>query len=105
MVPATFYIRLMHKELKAYQVKTSIKTLENNAIYTINYPDLNREISISYNTAFPYEILGWEETYQSGWGKSAKQLTTKATQLKSLKTDYWNKHSVVDEKLRKEVGL
>ena len=105
MIPATFYIRLMHKELKAYQVTTSIKTLENKAIYTINYPELNREIRITYNTVFPYEILGWEETYQSGWGESAKQLTTKASQLKSLKTDYWNKHSVVDEKLRKELGL
>lgn len=105
MVPATFYVRLMHKELKAYQSITTLTKDANKAVYTINYPELKRAISITYNTTFPYEILGWEETYQSGWGKDAKQLTTKATQLKSLKSAYWSKNSVIDEKLRKELGL
>ncbi|PKP51203.1 MAG: septum formation inhibitor Maf [Bacteroidetes bacterium HGW-Bacteroidetes-12] len=105
LIPSLFYLRLMHKELKAYTAETST-TIENSiVIYTIKYPELERTLSIHYQKEFPFAIDGWEETYVSGWGENAQQLTTKATKLKTLKTDYWTKHSVQDSVLRKELGL
>lgn len=106
MIPSFFYLRLMHKKLKPYKVKIKRDILENGKIaYTIQYPELDRVLTIFYNNTFPYKIEGWEETYVSGWSNTAKKLTTKATKLKTLKTDYWNKHNTNDSILRKELKL
>lgn len=105
LIPSLFYLRLMHKELKPYTAEISTTTENNVVTYTIKYPELERTLSIHYQKEFPYAIEHWEETYVSGWGETAQQLTTKATKLKTLKTDYWNKHAVQDSLLRKELGL
>ncbi|WP_299101016.1 septum formation inhibitor Maf [uncultured Winogradskyella sp.] len=101
LIPSIESARLNHDELKVYSATTS---LENDS-YTINYNELNRTVKISYNSNFPHEILGWTETTISGKGPSAKTLTTKATKLKTLKTDYWNKKSNADLSLRADLKL
>lgn len=101
IIPSLEYTRLSHKEIKAYQATASL----DNGNYTISYPDLNRSLSISFNTNFPYEILGWEETATSGYGSSAKTLTTKATKLESIKSAYWGRNSNTDEGLRTVLKL
>lgn len=105
IIPSFFYLRLKHKPVKAYKAVTKIIPGNSQSTYEINYPDLDRTLSITFNKEFPYEILQWEESYSSGWGPSAKSLTTKATRIKTLKTDYWTKHNKVDLQLRKELGL
>jgi len=52
-----------------------------------------------------WSILSWEETTTSGYGDSKKTLTTKATKLESIKSDYWNKKSIADESLRETLKL
>lgn len=101
IIPSLEYIRLSHKEIKAYLATASL----DNGNYTISYPDLNRSLSISFNTNFPYEILGWEETSTSGYSPSAKTLTTKATKLESIKSAYWGRNSNTDEGLRTVLKL
>ena len=76
-----------------------------NGIYQLSYPDLNRTLKINYNTNFPHEILGWEETFKSGFGSNAKTLTTKATKIKRIKSAYWGKNSNNDEVLRDSLQL
>ncbi len=106
VLPSFFYLRLKHKTIKAYTANIQKQPVANNRIsYKINYPDLNRELKIVFSDKFPYEILEWEETYGSGWGSNAKKLTTKATRIKTIKTDYWTKNSNTDLPLRKELGL
>ncbi|MBL4708815.1 MAG: septum formation inhibitor Maf [Flavobacteriales bacterium] len=101
MIPSSFYIRLMHKELKAYQVElTKTKMTDELNSYKIVYEDLGRELIITYRNAFPFSIESWEESYVSGWGEQAQQLTTKATKLKTIKSDYWTKNGVKDLKMR-----
>jgi hypothetical protein len=73
--------------------------------YTVMYPSLQRTLSIRFNRNFPYDILSWSETYPSGSGKNAKVLTTNAQRTHAVMTDYWNKNSVKDLELRKELGL
>ncbi len=105
LIPSVFYTRLMHKDLKAYDVEIKKTVVQDNIDYTIYYPELKRTLSIHYKNAFPYSIEGWEEIYVSGWGEKAEILTTKATKLKRIKLDYWTKNKVEDANFRNELGL
>jgi len=96
IIPSLEYTRLFHEVVKSYNANAELK----NDSYTIIYPDLNRVLKINYNSQFPYEILSWEETISTGVGSSAKTLTTKATKLASIKSDYWTKNSNDDKGLR-----
>ena len=101
VIPALEYSRLRHKTIKAYQAYANLE----DGTYIMTYPKLNRTLKINFNPTFPYDIVGWEETFQSGFGASAKTLTTKATKLKSIKSAYWSKNSNADETLRKTLLL
>jgi len=105
MIPSFEYARLKHVELKAYPAKTEIEPGEDQTTYTITYPTLNRSLSINYKTAFPHEIISWEETFKSGFGANAKELTTKATKIKTIKTPYWRQNSTKFESMRTDLGL
>jgi len=101
VIPSLEYTRLKHKTIKAYKATANLE----NETYTITYPELNRTLKINFNVNFPYDILGWEETMISGYGPSAKTLTTKATKLKSIKSAYWSKNRNADETIRKSLLL
>ncbi len=101
IVPSFEYSRLRHAKLKAYNAKATL----SSDTYSIDYPELNRSLVIKFNTNFPHEILGWEETFKSGFGKNAKTLTTKATKLKAIKSAYWGKNKNKDEVLREALEL
>ncbi|WP_299523880.1 septum formation inhibitor Maf [Winogradskyella sp.] len=101
LVPSLEFTRLRHKDIKAYN---AIANLEDSS-YTITYPELSRTLKINFNSEFPYEISGWEETTVSGYGSASKTLTTKATKLESIKSAYWSKNNNADESLRKILKL
>lgn len=103
MIPSFFYVRLMHKELKAYGAIGKNQELNpTTRQYTIEYPALERALVIKYQAQFPYQILSWSETYK---GFDGKELTTTADRIKTLKIDYWNKNSNGDSPLRDDLGL
>ncbi|MDD7887897.1 septum formation inhibitor Maf [Flavivirga sp. 57AJ16] len=101
IIPSFEYNRLRHVPIKAYKATAVLK---NNS-YTLNYPDLNRTLVINFDPNFPYGILGWEEKFKSGFGSKAKELTTKATKLKTIKSAYWSKNHNKDEILRDTLQL
>jgi hypothetical protein len=101
IIPSLEYTSLRHKTIKSYNAIASLK----NGTYTISYPELNRMLKINFNTNFPFDILGWEETTVSGFGASAQTLTTKATKLESIKSAYWRKNHNADEGLRETLKL
>ncbi len=101
MIPAFEFLRLRHVPIKAYKASAKLQ----NGNYSIVYPELNRSLTIQFNTEFPHDILGWEETFKSGFGTKAKQLTTKASKLKSIKSPYWQKNANKDEVLRETLQL
>jgi len=105
IIPSVVSSRLKHFELKVEDAFASNLTENDRAVYKIKYKDLDREVEIIYNKDFPYEILGWKETYVSGWGNDAKILTTEAVKLKTITLDYWNKNKLADKKVRKLLGL
>jgi len=106
MIPSLFYARLMHKEIKAYQVDIVKTELNDSTIsYEIYYPELDRELKIKYTNRFPFMIESWSESYVSGWGNDAQKLITSATKIKAIKSDYWIKNKKTDTWLRTELGF
>ena len=93
IIPSFEYTRLRHKPIKAYNAAATL----TSSSYLITYPDLNRTLTINFNSNFPYEILSWEETIDNK--------TTKATKLKTIKLAYWNKNGNKDEFLRDTLQL
>ena len=109
MIPGSFFTILHTIEAGAENAVAELThTREGDSgisQYTVTYSSLQRTLSIHFNQNFPYDILSWSETYPSGAGKNAKILTTNARRTHAVMTDYWNKHSLEDLNLRKELGL
>ncbi|MEM6684844.1 MAG: septum formation inhibitor Maf [Bacteroidota bacterium] len=105
IVPAFEMIRMRHIPLKAYEATATLENLGTSSTYTISYPQLNRKLEILFNSSFPYDVLGWTETFSRNYGNSSNTLVTKAKKIKQLKSAYWSKNSVKDSTLRKELGL
>ena len=99
LIPSFEYIRLHHNEIKSYKA-TASKTKEGSLIaYTISYNEIPRQLTIYYNTTFPFEIERWEET-----GKS-NTLKTTAVKIKRIQTAYWSQNSNKHLVLRDSLGL
>jgi len=105
MIPSIEYTRLSHKELKAYNVITSLETKENSNYYSIMYPELERNLIVQFSSKFPYFIEGWVESFHSGFGANKKKLISTAKKIKTVKTDYWNKHDNAHLYLRDSLKL
>jgi len=105
IVPSTFYQRLSHTDLDVSKANASVESMGETKTYTLDYPDLERTISIEFQAQFPHKIMGWEETYPSGFGKNAQKLTTKATLDETIMLDYWTRNQPDDEILREKLNL
>lgn len=102
LFPSTFYFRLKHQEAVSQKADVNLSSLSSSEFseishqkYSIKYP--GRELIIYFEQAFPYTILGWEETYSG--------LTTKAKRINTIKSAYWGKNSNADREIRKKLGL
>jgi len=105
VVPSLEYIRLSHKELKSYKATMVLSESTGISSYEITYPALKRTLKIDFTTAFPHSIESWSETFTSGFGDKAKQMTSTATKMKTLKTPYWQQNGNKDLSLRDSLGL
>lgn len=105
MYPSLLFTRLLHIEYKAYPCTASIQKSGTTATYSLHYPGLNRTLSIEFEQAHPRKIIGWTEENYSGFGADKKKLTTTATRMKTINTDYWNQHGVADSTYRKMLNL
>ncbi|MEO9511567.1 MAG: septum formation inhibitor Maf [Flavobacteriaceae bacterium] len=105
LIPSLEYIRLRHKEIRAYSAKATLVSKGGINSYTLAYPDLERTLTINFTTEFPHTIESWSEEFKSGFGPKAKMMTTKAIKLKSLKTPYWGQNGNEDLVLRDSLGL
>lgn len=102
ILPSSLYCRFKHVPFKPEKaVATNVAGVGKTSIYQIELPELKRTVVIEYNTAFPYEIQGWKESYPEG----GKMMTTTATLKKVIQTDYWKKNKNEDDHWREELGL
>jgi hypothetical protein len=98
VVPSSVYLRLRHKELKAENAHFTIQNNGNTSALRLAFEKTNRQLSITFETAFPHRILGWEETVD------AKLVSRGALENISMH-EYWREHDNIHESLRKEIGL
>ncbi len=106
MVPSLSYIRLMHAELKAYEVDITKTSTDSTESIQLNYPEIDRTLKIDYAKNFPREILGWTESYPDGVGaEEDRMMTSTGTRIKTIRSRYWEKNKTTDAHLRKELGL
>jgi len=105
LIPSLEYIRLGHKEIKAYAAKAELIDEEDTYSYELHYPELERSLKITINKEFPFAIEGWSESFKSGFGDNAKTLTSTATKNKVLKTPYWKQNGNKDVFLRDSLGI
>lgn len=101
LIPSTQYLRLKHKESKAYTA--NIKIIKNEGLneLSINIPKLERQLSIFYQNEHPYKIEKWEESYP----ENGKMMITSAKLKERIMLDYWNKNGVKDSVYREKLSL
>ena len=108
MIPGSLYQRFEHtawRTVKATAILMPDARQPDLMIYNlVYYPDLNRTLTIRFKRDFPHEIESWEEVEFASDGKT-EELVTTAVLNKRLMLDYWTKNSVVDVKLRGQLGL
>ena len=109
IIPAQLHLRLMHKEYRIYHAdakhsRTTGGNGEKLSTYEIAYTDLDRTVTITYETDFPRMITGWEETHKDGFGANARELTTTARLANSMMLDYWRRNSVADTVFQIQFG-
>lgn len=102
MIPSFESIRLRHKEIKAYTAFANLKQGDSISSYSLNYPNLQRELKIYFQSEFPYQIEKWEEINVAS---NTESLKTTATRLKTIKTAYWEQNNNKDVILRDSLGL
>jgi hypothetical protein len=106
IIPSGFFSRLTHQELKVLKANASmVETEQGTKVLELNYSEVERKVRIEFSSEFPFEILGWEETYKSGFGNKAKLMTTKAVKKKTILFDYWTKNHLKDSTYRNELML
>ncbi len=98
MIPSFEFLRLKHKEIKRYKAIGELKQDDITYIYLLNYPELDRKLTITFMNTFPYMIQGWTEENGSDPKTVAKRITSKMM-------PYWNKNHNEDQKIRTTLGL
>lgn len=105
MIPSLEFIRLTHKDLRAYKAKANLTTENGLSTYEISYPGLSRTLAITFTAVFPFSIESWSDSSKSGYGVNAQTLTSKGTKIARLKTPYWKQNGNKDLYLRDSLGL
>lgn len=105
LIPSAVYQRMSHLDLQPYAATVSLSGDDGRRTYRIEYPDLDRTLSIFFSADSPYQISGWEEARMSGFGEGRQMLTTRATMKAREMLPYWELNGTVDERYREQLGL
>lgn len=112
LLPGLLWQRLSHSDMKKEEAFLSLTKADtlfikdlSAQLYTIFYPTVQRTLQIYFQTDFPHQILGWQETYPDGFGSNKKLLITKAILKKAIWLDYWKHNSIADSTYRDSLQL
>ncbi|MDZ7877327.1 MAG: hypothetical protein U5L45_06645 [Saprospiraceae bacterium] len=99
IIPNLTFTRLRHKPVTASAATISFKDMEEGLrLCTVNYPDLKRRVEISFEAAFPHKIKSFAEF-------DGDKEMSRGTLIKSMMSDYWNKHDNQSDYMREMLGL
>lgn len=95
IVPSSSYVRLHHVENKVYEAEGMMANGREESYYRLTYPSLQRDLTIWFESSFPFKILRWEENNNG--------LITKGKLKTTLIDDYWYHHFPKDTVLRNKL--
>lgn len=99
MIPGMLYLRYHATvENKMYEANANLTKTGDHYTYIIEYPELDRKLSIAFESNFPYHILGWQETVNGKDFTNGKRINT-------IRSAFWKHDQLSDQVLRKELGL
>lgn len=115
LTPGAASARLRHEKLEPQSATVILRTMSAQAwfgapaktlapadslqTYTVDYTKDARKLTIVFEKAFPYRIMGWEETYND----FGKVLTSKATLTKTSQFAYREHHAPADSTLHHQL--
>lgn len=102
MIPAGHFLRFSHITPQAYTADAALKTAGDSTTYTIEYRGISRKVSISFENAFPYRILSWEEVQE---GRNGKMERSAAYRKGTERLAYWTLNSIQDSTYRQNIGM
>ena len=112
LIPSATFCRLKHITFKAYNASCKLKDYEKDDLpgndlqsFSVSYPELDRTLEIIFEKEFPHQIIGWKESFKSGFGPKAQIMETKGVLTHTRKSAYWNENKIKDEVIRNELGL
>lgn len=112
VIPSNIAMRLLHQPIQpqAAEIKMEAAGGEFDGqkvnVLTVTYKESRRSLRIYHKAAFPFEILGWDESQPTpAWQKDAPLKTSKARLKKSIRLDYWNYNGNSDRSMREALGL
>ena len=101
MIPSLEYLRLRHREAKAYPVDITQQKSNDTLITSFDQSTLNRTLTIYQEADHPYKILKWEESIT----QDGKTKTTSAELIKTMRSAYWNQNAPEFSRLRDSLQL
>ena len=97
-VPGALFTRFAHHEARAEEAVGRMEVGDGTSRYHITYPELDRTLTLRFDTAFPHIIRGWTERRPGG--------TTRATlEDRVMNSNYWRHNAPADRAKRKDLGL
>ncbi len=101
IIPGAQFQRLAHALPQVQTAHAELATHDTTQVYTLAYTSIDRNLSITFEKAYPHAILGWEESHQ----RRGRWLTTTARKTHAIMLDYWNKNKPQDTAYRAQLGL
>jgi hypothetical protein len=99
IIPNLTFTRLRHKPIAASAATITFKDAEaGSRVCSVNYPDLKRRLEVGFEAAFPHKILWFAEF-------NGDKEMSRGTLLKTMMSDYWNKHDNQSAYMREMLGL
>ena len=100
MLPSLEVLRLNHLPLQTVAVTAQYRVEETFSVYEVDFPSINRHLTITFETQAPHRIETWID--RNGQGP---ENTTTAQRKQTQKLPYWKLNKVGDETYRTFLDL
>jgi hypothetical protein len=98
IIPSSIYTRLRHQDGGVKNAELQIEQGEKESFLKLKYTDIPRSLNIRFTTAFPHNILSWEEFQDN-------KITSKGELKATRNSAYWSEHDNIHAPLRDSLKL
>ena len=98
VIPGAVTTRFDHQPIRPYQAFATVTQDSAYTTYKLHYPELQKSLTITFDSKFPHIIRAWEETSPGGATKA--ELTHRI-----MNSEYWSENQPGNRQLRRQLGL